>query len=90
MSFKKIAILHIHIITVRNYLSNNKHTKMYRKYKNLENVFINMQNCILITFNYIIWYFECFFTEKFALPRNITKITIENTFAYIFKSKISK
>ena len=60
---------------------------MYRKYKNLENVFINMQNCILITFNYIIWYFECFSPKKFALPRNITKITIENTFAYIFKSK---
>jgi len=29
--------------------------------------FINMQNCILITFNYIIWYFGCFFTEKICV-----------------------
>ena len=90
MSFKKIAILHIHIITVRNYLSNNKHTKCIESIKIWKMFFINMQNCILITFNYIIWYFECFSPKKFALPRNITKITIENTFAYIFKSKISK
>ena len=51
--------------------------------------FINMQNCILITYNYIIWYFEYFSPKKFALPRNINKITIENAFAYIFKSKSS-
>lgn len=52
--------------------------------------FINMQNCILLHLIILYGILNVFSPKKFALPRNITKITIENTFAYIFKSKISK
>ena len=46
-----------------------------------------MHNCILITFNYIIWYLECNFTEKFALSRKITKII--QRYIFIFSNQKS-
>lgn len=63
---------------------------MYRKYRNRKRFFINMHNYILITFNYIIWYLECDFTEKFALSRKITKIIQRYIFIFLNKKSSNK
>ena len=43
-----------------------------------------------MTFNYIIWYLECNFTEKFALSRKITKIIQEYIFIFSNQKSLNK